>query len=209
MLERLCIENAAPNSALREDTMTNAKDAGFGRRTFLQHMATAAGAAPLAPALISAASAQTAPAHHEETNHETERLAAYAAKLRYEELPGAVVQRAKDCICDTVGAIVYGAELPWSKMIIAHARRTSAPGRSSILGSEGGGVQAGAAALANGAMTHAFELDSLTKPDSGSHPGATVFTAALAVAQERGLAGRDLLTAFVAGAESMFRIGHA
>src|SRR5215468_3839183 len=195
--------------------MTNAKDAGskdsgFGRRTFLE-MATAAGAAPLAPALISAgASAQTASAHRgEETNRETERLAAYAAGLRYEDIPPAAVQRAKDCICDTVGAIVYGAELPWSKMIIAQARRTSAAGRSSILGSEGGGVQAGAAALANGAMTHAFELDSLTKPDSGSHPGATVFTAALAVAQERGLSGRDLLTAFVAGAESMFRIGHA
>src|SRR5215475_9117752 len=192
--------------------MTNAKDAGFGRRTFLRQMATAAGAAPLAPALISAASAQTAqtaPAHHEETNRETERLAAYAAKLRYEDLPPTVVQRAKDCICDTVGAIIYGAELPWSKMIIAYARRTSAPGRSSILGSGGGLVQAGAAALANGAMTHAFELDSLTKPDSGSHPGATVFTAALAVAQQRGASGRDLLTAFVAGAETMFRIGHA
>src|SRR5262249_20721529 len=94
---------------------------------------------------------------------------------------------------------VYGAELPWSQMIIAYARRTSAPGRSSILGSGGGPVQAGAAALANGAMTHAFELDSLTKPDSGSHPGATVFTAALAVAQQRGASGRDLLTAFVAG----------
>jgi 2-methylcitrate dehydratase PrpD len=200
--------------------MTNAKDAGsedagFGRRTFLQG-ATAAGAAPLASALIGAgaasaqtASAQAAPAHHEETNHETERLAAYAAKLRYEELPPAVVQRAKDCICDTVGAIVYGAELPWSKMIIAYARRTSAQGKSSILGAGGGPVQAGAAALANGAMTHAFELDSLTKPDSGSHPGATVFTTALAVAQDRGLSGRDLLTAFVAGAESMFRIGHA
>ncbi len=202
--------------------MTNAKDAGcedagFGRRTFLQQMATAAGAAPLASALIGAgaaaieagaSSAQTAPAH-EQTNHETERLAAYAAKLRYEELPAPVVQRAKDCICDTVAAIIYGAELPWSRMIIAHARRTSAPGRSSILGSEGGPVQAGAAALANGALTHAFELDSLTKPDSGSHPGATVFTAALAVAQDRGLSGRDLLTALVAGAESMFRIGHA
>ncbi len=207
--------------------MTNAKDAGsedaaFGRRTFLQG-ATAAGAVPLASALMGAGAAsvdagvaaaqtnaiQTAPARHEQTDHETERLAAYAAKLRYEELPPAVVQRAKDCICDTVGAIIYGAELPWSKMIIAHARRTSAPGRSRILGVEGGPVQAGAAALANGAMTHAFELDSLTKPDSGSHPGATVFTAALAIAQDRGLSGRDLLTAFVAGAESMFRIGHA
>src|SRR5215472_15690240 len=150
--------------------MTNARDAGskdsgFGRRTFLE-MATAAGAAPLAPALLGAdaASAQTAPAHRgEETNRETERLAAYAVGLRYEDLPPAVVQRAKDCMCDTVAAIVYGAELPWSKMIIAHARRPSAAGKSSILGSGGGPVQAPAAALANGAMTHAFELDNLTK----------------------------------------------
>jgi len=36
-----------------------------------------------------------------------------------------------------------------------------------------------------------------------------VFTAALAVAQERGFSGRELLTAFVAGSEVMFRIGHA
>src|SRR5260221_2078023 len=173
--------------------MTNAKDSGFGRRTFLE-MATAAGAAPLAPALIgaSAAAAQTAPAHHEETNHETERLAAYAAKLRYEELPPAVVQRAKDCICDTVGAIVYGAELPWSKMIIAQARRTSAAGRSSILGSEGGGVQAGAAALSNRAKTHAVELDNLTKPGSASPPRSNAFTAAPAVTHERRLYGCEL-----------------
>src|SRR5262249_58390740 len=120
MLERLCIENAAPNSALREDTMTNAKDAGFGRRTFLQHMATAAGAAPLAPTLISAASAQTAPAHHEETNHETERLAAYAAELRFEKLPGAGVQRAQDCICDTLRAVVYSRRVAWGPIVVAH-----------------------------------------------------------------------------------------
>src|SRR5215470_1355106 len=127
--------------------MTNANDEGFGRRTVLKQIATVAGAAPLAPALvgIDAASAQ-APAHRgEETNHETERLAAYAVGLRYEDLPPAVVQRAKDCMSDTVAAIIYGAELPWSKMIIAHARRTSAAGKSSILGTDGGPVQPTAA----------------------------------------------------------------
>jgi 2-methylcitrate dehydratase PrpD len=141
--------------------------------------------------------------------HATERLAAYAAALRYADLPPHVVQRAKDCMADTVAAIIFGAELPWSKMIIAHARRNSAAGNSSILGTGGAPVRAGAAALANGAVAHAFELDSLTKPASGSHPGATVFTAALAVAQELGVTGRDLIAAFVAGSEVMFRIGHA
>jgi 2-methylcitrate dehydratase PrpD len=197
--------------------MTNANHAGsdLPRRTFLRHVATAAGAAPFVPAAIGAATASAEPpgappaADHAKPGHDTERLAAYAAALRYEDLPPAVVQRAKDCITDTVAAIVFGAELPWSRMIVAQARRSSAPGRSVVLGTEGGPVQATAAALANGAMTHAFELDNLTKPDSGSHPGATVFTAALAVAQERGLSGRDLVTAFVAGTETMIRVGHA
>jgi 2-methylcitrate dehydratase PrpD len=208
--------------------MTHARDdvSDLPRRTFLRHAVAAAGAAPFAPAVIAAASAepaaaQTAPAAtaHAEggdteagptgAGRDTERLATYAAALRYEDLPPAVVQRAKDTMCDTVAAIVYGSELPWSRMIIAQARAASAPGRCAILGTEGGPVQATAAALANGAMTHAFELDNLTKPDSGSHPGATVFTAALALAQERGLSGRDLLTAFVAGTETMIRIGHA
>ena len=193
--------------------MTKTESEGLERRTVLKRMASVAGAAPLAPGLFGGnAAAQTpAPAAHDgrKTNRETERLAEYAARLRYEDLPGAVVQRAKDYMCDTVGAIVFGAELPWSKMIIAYARKNSAQGRSSILGTGGSPVHAGAAALANGAMTHAFELDNLTKPDTGSHPGATVFTAALAVAQERGLSGRDLLAAFVAGCEVMFRIGHA
>jgi 2-methylcitrate dehydratase PrpD len=175
--------------------MTSTSTEKLGRRTILKQMAIVAGSAGLTPTLLGGrtAAAQSAPAashHGEETAHETERLAAYAAALRYEDLPGAVVQRAKDCIADTVAAIVYGGELPWSKMIIAYAQRTSGTGKSSILGSGAAPVHAGAAALANGAMTHAFELDSLTKPDSGSHPGATVFTAALAVAQDRGLSGR-------------------
>ena len=193
---------------------------GFGRRAFLKQMATVAGSARLAaPALIggaaasldgATASAQAPAAHaHQEANHETERLAAYAAAVRFEDLPPAVLQRAKDCMTDTVAAIIYGAELPWSKMIIAYAQKNSAPGKSYILGSGGAPVHAGGAALSNGAMTHAFELDNLTKPDSGSHPGATVFSAALAVAQERGLSGRDLVAGFVAGTETMIRIGHA
>ena len=129
--------------------------------------------------------------------------------MKFEDLPPAVVQRAKDTMADTVAAIIYGAELPWSQMIIAYARQNSPAGKSYILGTGGAPVHPGAAALSNGAMTHAFELDNLTKPDSGVHPGATIFTAALAVAQDRGLSGRELLTGFVAGTEAALRIGHA
>jgi len=40
---------------------------------------------------------------------ETVRLAEYAAALRYQDLPTEVVRRAKECIADTVAAIVCGS----------------------------------------------------------------------------------------------------
>ena len=139
---------------------------------------------------------------------ETVRLVEYAAALRYEDLPAAVVQQAKECIIDTVAAGICGSALPWSRIVIDYAERTGAGGRSHILG-RGSTVQAPAAALANGALAHAFELNSLTRPGAGAHPGATVLPPALAVAQEKGADGRALITAFVAGNEVMIRIGRA
>src|SRR4051812_23170631 len=145
---------------------------------------------------------------------ETVELARYAAALRYEDLPAEVVACAKDAIIDTVAACICGSGLPWSRIVIDYAERTGPGGSSRILG-RGSAVQAPAAALANGALAHAFELDSLTRPGAGAHPGATVLPPALAVAQQPGvkapkaLGGRDLIAAFVAGNEVMIRIGRA
>jgi 2-methylcitrate dehydratase PrpD len=140
---------------------------------------------------------------------ETVRLADYAAGLRYQDLPSEVVLRTKAIIIDTVAAAICGADLPWSRIVVAYAEGTGPGGRSHILGTGGPPVQAPAAALANGALAHGFELDSLTRPGAGVHPGATVLPAALAVAQERGLGGRALIAALVAGNEVMIRIGRA
>ena len=88
--------------------------------------------------------------------HETVRLAEYAAKLRYEDIPADVVARARNTIIDTVGTIVFGYDLPWSQMIVAQARRAGTGGKSRILGLGGPLVAAPAAAFANGALAHAF-----------------------------------------------------
>ncbi|HEX4615168.1 MAG TPA: MmgE/PrpD family protein, partial [Stellaceae bacterium] len=139
---------------------------------------------------------------------ETVRLAEYAAALRYEDLPPQIVRQAKECIIDTVAAGICGSALPWSRIVIDYAERTGPGGKCRVLG-RGSAVQAPAAALANGALAHAFELDSLTRPGAGAHPGATVLPPALAIAQERGADGRKLIAAFVAGNEVMIRIGRA
>lgn len=195
--------------------MTDRDDVQLGRRGFLGRMAMAAGAARLSqvavvgtPVAFAASTSEAAETAKGESGY-TPKLAAYAAALRYEDIPDSVKQRIKDCITDTVAVILYGGKLPWSQMVIAHAKRTGPGGKSHILGSGGTTVQAPSAALAHGAMTHAFELDNLTNPDSGSHPGASMLSSGLAVAQERGASGRELITAMTAGAEVMVRIGRA
>ena len=100
--------------------------------------------------------------------NETVTLARYAAGLRYEDLPATVVAKAKDIVADTVAACICGADMKWSRIVIDYAERTGPGGNSKILG-RGTSVQAPAAALANGALAHAFELDSLTRPGAGAH----------------------------------------
>ena len=65
---------------------------------------------------------------------ETIRLAEFASQLRFEDIPEPVLQRAKDFIADTIATIVFGRSLPWSNIIVAHARRMGSGGRSRIPG---------------------------------------------------------------------------
>ena len=116
--------------------------------------------------------------------NETVQLAGYAAGLRYEDLPAAVVACAKDCIADTVAACICGSVMPWSRIVIDYAERTGPGGTSHILG-RGSAVQAPAAALANGALAHAFELDSLTRPGAGE----PVLSLQIAHRPDRGMRG--------------------
>ncbi|MEW6672454.1 MAG: MmgE/PrpD family protein [Thermodesulfobacteriota bacterium] len=139
--------------------------------------------------------------------NQTQTLARFAAGLTYDQIPAQIVERTKFCIIDTIAACTFGSELPWSKMIIRHATATSAPGSSSILGPEGYKVRPAMAALANGALAHSFELDNPRMPSIGIHSGAILVPAALAVGQELGAGGKDVITGFTAGLEVLSRIG--
>lgn len=140
---------------------------------------------------------------------ETVQLAEFAVGLRYEDIPEAVKQRARDSIADTFAAIVFGSGLPWSRIVIDYARQMGAGGKSMILGDGAAPVSAPFAALANGALAHAFELDGPTRPSSGVHPGAMLLSGGLAVAQDGGFDGKAFLTAFVTASEVMIRIARA
>jgi 2-methylcitrate dehydratase PrpD len=140
---------------------------------------------------------------------ETKALAAFAATLRYDDIPAPVIAMTKACVIDAVAVALFGSSLPWSNSVEDFARHVGSGGSSTILSPQLRRVSAPAAALANGTFAHAFEFDNLRQPSVGVHPGSTATVGALAVAEECGASGREFLTALVAGNECMLRTGLA
>lgn len=140
--------------------------------------------------------------------NETIHIATFVANLDYTAIPNEVIQRAKDCLLDSLGVGFYGSSKPWSQIVTALVQGQEVKGSSSVLGGSLK-VPAPQAALANGTMIHAFELDNVRQPGAGVHPGATIIPALLALSEEHHASGKEFLTALVAGCEVMFRIGLA
>ncbi len=138
----------------------------------------------------------------------TQRLASFAVDLNYRAIPAEVIDRAKACILDTLAVSLYGSTKPWSRTVSGMVRDLGIRGRSTVLG-ENWKSRPAQAALANGVMAHAFELDNVRQPGSGVHPGATAFLPAFAMAEEKKANGKALLVAFVAACEVVSRIGVA
>jgi 2-methylcitrate dehydratase PrpD len=144
---------------------------------------------------------------------ETKRLAEFATTLRYDDIPAPVIAITKACLIDAVAVSLFGSSLPWGKSVADFAYHVAsgagANTASTVLSADLRRVSAPAAALANGTFAHSFEFDNLRQPSVGVHPGSTASLAALAVAEEFDVSGRDLITALVAGNECMLRTGLA
>src|ERR1700691_974532 len=140
---------------------------------------------------------------------ETKALAEVPALLRYEDIPAPVIAMTKACVIDAVAVALFGSGLPWSSSVEQFARHVGSNGSSTILAPQFRRASAPAAALANGTFAHAFEFDNLRQPSIGVHPGSTATVGALAVAEEYSVAGRDFLTALIAGHECLPRTGLA
>jgi 2-methylcitrate dehydratase PrpD len=138
----------------------------------------------------------------------TRDLSAFAAALRYEDIPADAVARIKLSVLDSVGCCLFGATLPWTRKVAALARAESARPVASIIGM-GEKTSLALSALVNGTSGHAFELDDIHK-ESIVHAGSIATPIALSFAEQQGGApGRDVITAMVAGYEVGHRVGSA
>ena len=133
-------------------------------------------------------------------------LAAFAAGLRFEDIPETVVRRTEDLFLDWLGSALAGkgarpvetiarfiemmGPTTGASEILIHRRRSSPL----------------VAAIANAAASHHAEQDDVHN-GSVFHPATVVFPPAFAVAQSLGSSGQALLTACVAGYEVGVRVG--
>ncbi|UCE32821.1 MAG: MmgE/PrpD family protein [Burkholderiales bacterium] len=139
-------------------------------------------------------------------NRYTRGLAEFAAGLRYERLPGEVVARLKLLVLDSLGCALYGAGLPWCRLLRETLLAQDATRTHPVWGTAER-LSALNAALANGTQVQGFELDDVHR-HGVLHVGAVTLPALLAVAGMRpGMSGRDLVTAAVAGYEVGPRVG--
>lgn len=136
----------------------------------------------------------------------TRALAAFAARLSYPDLPGAVVAKAGALLVDFVGAAVGGARTAEVAAIADLVRAREGRAVATVLGA-GFAAAAPDAAFCNGAAADVFEHQDGYR-FGGFHPSHTL-PALLAVAEEVGADLRALLTAAVVAYEVSDRIGRA
>lgn len=130
-------------------------------------------------------------------------LSTYIAGAEAEQLPRAVVDKAKIHILDTIGAMLSGSQLKPGRLIVKFVKGQGGPADATVVGSDFR-TSVIYAALANGMMAHADETDD-AHFSTVSHPGSAVLAAALPIAEREHRSGKELITAVVLGYDVMCR----
>src|SRR5260370_20633921 len=105
---------------------------------------------------------------------ETVQVADYAASCRYEDFPSDVIERAKQCITDTIAAVIFGYDLPWSRIVVAFAEKDGAGGSSRILCPGRARVRAPAAAFPHRSLPPSVARQHFRWPDTRVPPRLTL-----------------------------------
>ncbi|ESZ65972.1 hypothetical protein X727_27565 [Mesorhizobium sp. L103C119B0] len=136
----------------------------------------------------------------------TQDVANTVASLTYDELPDHVRDKAKLLVLDHVGCMIAGSTTRGAHQMTPYLARIDSGGPSTVFGTS----------LrfhpANAAHANAHGVSMLSLDDSYilfGHPGASIIPAALAVAEDVGSSGKELITAIVGGYEMSLRLGTA
>ncbi|MDY7079974.1 MAG: MmgE/PrpD family protein [Chloroflexota bacterium] len=135
----------------------------------------------------------------------SQQIANFICGTSYSDLPDDVIDRARQCLLDSIGVALYGASFEASRISVEMVRDVAGKAESTVLGTE---LKAPSflAALANGISGHVTDYDDVMI-DSQGHPSCVLMPTTLALAEKWGSSGRDLLGAFVLGSEVAGKLG--
>jgi aconitate decarboxylase len=138
----------------------------------------------------------------------TRKLADFAARTQFDDVPGDVVERIKLSLIDGLGVCLQGSTLPWTRLVHELVREEGGKPLASIWGN-GHRTSLTNAVLVNSTAGHAFEMDDIHK-ESIVHPNSLAVPVALALAEANpSTSGRDVALALAVGYEVGLRIGNA
>ena len=123
--------------------------------------------------------------------------------LSRSDLPSDVATVAGHCVLDWFGCAIAGSREPLAGLL--RDEFASTEGAASLVGVADRSDPL-RAAMINGAAGHALDFDD-TSPIMGGHATVPLLPAVLALAEEQGRSGSDVLTAYVVGMEVQSRIG--
>ena len=135
----------------------------------------------------------------------TRMLSAQAHTLTYADIPDDARAWARQCLLDYVACAVAGAREELTEILLDEMVEQGGGPVATVVG-HAARLPALSAALVNGAASHALDFDDVNLAMPG-HPSVAILPGLLALAEQRGSTGADVLTAFVAGYELQCRIG--
>lgn len=143
--------------------------------------------------------------HVKTDNPHTRAIAGFVSGLTYEAIPEEVRERCKLLILDSLGCALYGADMPWTRILQNVLAGVDSSDSAAVWGT-GLRLSLPHAALVNGTQIQGFELDDVHR-HGVLHVGAVTLPALIAVTEAAPMSGREFLTAAVAGYEIGPRVG--
>lgn len=137
----------------------------------------------------------------------SETIANFAADLSFGDLPAHVVERSKLFILDCIGIAFASTRFEFSRTALSALTAFGEGGSQPVVGFRNT-LPVRDAALMNGILMHGLDYDD-THVAAVCHASTSATPTALAMANSKGLSGRDLLVGYVLAVEVSARIGMA
>jgi 2-methylcitrate dehydratase PrpD len=138
-----------------------------------------------------------------------EMLAERLSTVRYEKLSTEVRRLAKSCVLDWIGAAIAGSRSEAGRIIAQLVRDTDSTEDCVLIGNPARASRL-AAALSNGTIGHALEIDDYYVVGFPlGHLGTITIPVGLALADKQPCNGQQLIEAVVAGYEAAVRVNDA